>query len=64
MGGDPFRAFAAQRFTPEDIALLTDDEEAILHGRRRKSPQQMADQLSISINGIYCRQRSIRRKLG
>lgn len=42
MGGDPFRDFAARRHTPDDLALLTDEEEQILLGRRRSSPQQMA----------------------
>ena len=42
MGGDPFRAFAARRYTPDDLALLTDEEEQILLGRRKKSPQEMA----------------------
>ena len=32
MGGDPFRIFAARRYTPDDLALLTDEEEQILLG--------------------------------
>lgn len=64
MGGDAFRIFAAHRFSPDDFDLLTDDEAAILRGRRRNSPQQMADQLSMCVEGVYRRQRSIRKKLG
>lgn len=64
MGGDPFRAFAAHRFTDADFDLLTDDEVAVLKGRRKQSPQQMADCLCMSVEGVYRRQRSIRKKLG
>lgn len=64
MGGDPFRAFAARRYTPDDLALLTDEEEAILIGRRKKSPQEMAIKMHMSVESIHRRERSIRNKLG
>lgn len=64
MGGDPFRSFAAQRFSDADFDLLTNDEVAVLKGRRRQSPQQMADALCMCVEGVYRRQRSIRKKLG
>lgn len=63
MGGDPFRDFAAKRYTPDDLALLTDEEEQILLGRRRLSPQQMAMRLHMSVESVHRRQRSILRKL-
>lgn len=63
MGGDPFRAFAAKRFSPEDLALLTDEEEEILLGRRRASPQQMATKMHMSVESIHRRQRSILNKI-
>ena len=64
MGGDPFRAFAARRYTPEDLALLTDEEEQILLGRRRASPQEMAIRMHMSVESVHRRQKSILRKLG
>ena len=64
MGGDPFRAFAARRHTTDDLALLTDEEEQILIGRRKKSPQEMAIKMHMSVESIHRRQRSILRKLG
>ncbi len=64
MGGDPFRAFAARRFTPDDLCLLTDEEEAILLGRRKKSPQEMALKMHLSVETIHRRERSIKAKLG
>ena len=64
MGGDPFRAFAARRYTPDDLALLTDEEETILLGRRKKSPQEMAIKMHMSVESIHRRERSIRSKLG
>ena len=64
MGGDPFRAFAARRYTPEDLALLTDEEEQILLGRRKKSPQEMAIKMHMSVETVHRRERSIRAKLG
>ena len=64
MGGDPFRAFAARRYTPDDLALLTDEEEAILIGRRKKSPREMAIKMHMSVESIHRRERSIRSKLG
>lgn len=64
MGGDHFRDFAARRYTPDDLALLTDEEEKILLGRRRASPQQMAIKMHMSVESIHRRQRSILRKLG
>ena len=64
MGGDPFRAFAARRYTPDDLALLTDEEEDILIGRRKKSPQEMAIKMHMSVETIHRRERSIRSKLG
>ena len=64
MGGDPFRAFAARRYTPNDLALLTDEEEQILLGRRKKSPQEMAIKMHMSVESIHRRERSIRSKLG
>lgn len=64
MGGDPFRTFAARRYTPDDLALLTDEEEQILIGRRKKSPQEMAAKMHMSVESVHRRQRSILRKLG
>lgn len=64
MGGDPFRAFAARRYSPEDLALLTDEEEQILLGRRRASPQEMAIRMHMSVESVHRRQKSILRKLG
>ena len=64
MGGDPFRAFAARRYTPDDLALLTDEEEQILIGRRKKSPQEMAIKMHMSVESVHRRERSIRSKLG
>lgn len=64
MGGDPFRAFAARRYTPDDLALLTDEEEQILLGRRRASPQEMAIRMHMSVESVHRRQKSILRKLG
>lgn len=63
MGGDPFRDFAAKRYTPDDLALLTEEEEQILLGRRRLSPQQMAMRLHMSVESVHRRQRAILRKL-
>ena len=63
MGGDPFRDFAAKRYSPDDLALLTEEEEQILLGRRRLSPQQMAMRLHMSVESVHRRQRSILRKL-
>ena len=63
MGGDPFRAFAARRFTPDDLALLTDEEEQILMGRRKKSPQEMAIKMHMSVETVHRRERSIKTKL-
>lgn len=64
MGGDPFRRFAARRYTPDDLALLTDEEEQILIGRRKASPQEMAVRMHMSVESIHRRERSIRAKLG
>ena len=64
MGGDPFRIFAARRYSPDDLALLTDEEEQILIGRRKKSPQEMAIKMHMSVETIHRRERSIRNKLG
>lgn len=64
MGGDPFRRFAAKRYTPDDLALLTDEEEQILIGRRKASPQEMAVRMHMSVESIHRRERSIREKLG
>lgn len=64
MGGDQFRIFAARRYTPDDLALLTDEEEAILLGRRKRSPQEMAIKMHMSVETIHRRERSIRSKLG
>lgn len=63
MGGDPFRAFAARRYTPDDLGLLTDEEEMILLGRRKASPQEMAIKMHMSVESIHRRERSIRAKL-
>lgn len=63
MGGDPFRKFAARRYTPDDLARLTDEEEQILLGRRRASPQEMAIKMHMSVESIHRRQRSIIDKL-
>lgn len=64
MGGDPFRLYAARRYTPEDLALLTDEEEQILIGRRKASPQEMAAKMHMSVESVHRRERSIRAKLG
>lgn len=64
MGGDPFRIFAARRYTPDDLALLTDEEEQILLGRRKRSPQEMALKMHMSVETVHRRERSIRSKLG
>lgn len=64
MGGDPFRTFAARRYTPDDLALLTDEEEQILLGRRKRSPQEMALKMHMSVETVHRRERSIRSKLG
>lgn len=64
MGGDPFRRFAAKRYTPDDLALLTDEEEQILIGRRKASPQEMAVRMHMSVESVHRRERSIRAKLG
>lgn len=64
MGGDPFQRFAAHRFTDEDFALLTDEEEQVLKKRRKHSPQSVAMQLHMSVETVHRRQRSIRDKLG
>jgi hypothetical protein len=63
MGGDPFRKFAARRYTPDDLARLTDEEEQILLGRCRASPQEMATKMHMSVESIHRRQRSIIDKL-
>ena len=63
MGGDPFRAFAARRYSPSDLDLLTDEEEMILLGRRKASPQEMAIKMHMSVESIHRRERSIRAKL-
>lgn len=63
MGGDPFRRFAARRFTRDDLDLLTQEEERVLLGRRRKSPAEMAMQMHMSVESIHRRQRSILDKL-
>lgn len=64
MGGDPFRRFAARKYTADDLALLTDEEEQILLGRRRASPQEMAIRMHMSVESVHRRQREIIRKLG
>ena len=64
MGGDPFRIFAARKYSPDDLALLTDEEEQILIGRRKKSPQEMAIKMHMSVETVHRRERSIRNKLG
>jgi DNA-binding CsgD family transcriptional regulator len=64
MGGDRFRDFASRRYTPDDLALLTEEEEQILLGRRRATPQQMAIKMHMSVESVHRRQRSILRKLG
>lgn len=64
MGGDPFRRFAAKRYTHDDLALLTDEEEQILIGRRKASPQEMAVKMHMSVESVHRRERSIRAKLG
>lgn len=63
MGGDPFRRFAARRYTQEDLALLTDDEAELLLGRRKRSPQEMALKMHMSVESVHRRQRSIMAKL-
>lgn len=44
--------------------MLTDEEEEILLGRRKKSPQEMALKMHMSVESIHRRERSIRSKLG
>ena len=44
--------------------MLTDEEEEILMGRRKKSPQEMAIKMHMSVESIHRRERSIRNKLG
>lgn len=63
MGGDPFRKFAARKFGQEDLDLLTEEEEEILIGRRKASPQQMAYKMHMSVESIHRRQRSILNKI-
>ena len=63
MGGDPFRRFAARRFTKDELDLLTQEEERVLLGRRRKSPAEMAMEMHMSVESIHRRQRSILDKL-
>lgn len=63
MGGDAFRTFAARRYSREELDLLTDEEEQILLGRRRATPQEMAMRLHMSVESVHRRQRSILRKL-
>lgn len=64
MGGDRFRNFAARTHSPDDLARLTDEEEEILLGRRKKSPQEMANKLHMSVESVHRRQRSILAKIG
>lgn len=64
MGGDPFQRYAAHRFTDDDFALLTDEEEKVLKMRRKHTPQSVALQLHMSVETVHRRQRSIRSKLG
>ncbi len=64
MGGDPFRRFAARRIPQSDLDLLTDEEEEILIGRRKCSPQEMAMKKHMSVETVYRRQRSIMSKIG
>ena len=63
MGGDPFRRFAARRFTKDDLDRLTQEEERVLLGRRRKSPMEMAMEMHMSVESIHRRQRDILSKL-
>ena len=63
MGGDPFRLFAARRFTKDDLDRLTQEEETVLLGRRRKSPAEMAMEMHMSVESIHRRQRDILSKL-
>lgn len=63
MGGDRFRRFAARRFTKDDLDRLTQEEERVLLGRRRKSPMEMAMEMHMSVESIHRRQRSILDKL-
>ena len=63
MGGDPFRRFAARRFTRDDLDRLTQEEERVLLGRRRKSPMEMAMEMHMSVEAIHRRQRDILSKL-
>lgn len=63
MGGDPFRLFAARRFTEDDLQRLTEEEAHILIGRRRKSPIELSIEMHMSVDTVYRMQRSILRKL-
>ena len=63
MVGDPFRRFAARRFTKDELDLLTQEEERVLLGRRLKPPAEMAMQMHMSVESIHRRHRSILDKL-
>ena len=63
MGGDPFRRFAARRFTRDDLDRMTLEEERVLLVRRRKSPAEMAMEMHMSVESIHRRQRDILSKL-
>lgn len=59
-----FQRFAARPFTRDDLDRLTEEEEQVLVMRRRgKSVVQVADALSMSVESVYRRERSILGKL-
>lgn len=59
-----FQRFAARPFTRDDMDRLTEEEERVLMMRRRgKSVVQVADALSMSVESVYRRERSILSKL-
>ena len=59
-----FQRFAARPFTRDDMDRLTEEEEQVLMMRRRgKSVVQVADALSMSVESVYRRERSILSKL-
>ena len=63
MGGDRFRRFAARRFTKDELDRLTQEEETVLLGRRRKSPAEMAMEMHMSVERRHRRLRAILDKL-
>ena len=61
---DRFQRFAAKDHPRAELDRLTEDEEALLLGRRRKSPVAMAMQMHVSESTVHRMQRSIIAKIG